>query len=230
MHWPPVALAFALGLAGFAWVYSAHASPTPAQAARTLNVTDEAHLHLTGTSGEQLEEEGPTTGALPGKARAQFLVGSAVNGSFTFYPRGGGSITGHRHHRQLQRQPVRQPRHRPLRPRTRKRRLRRHGQPPHRRLDHQDHRPALILTVGEGTRTSDLARRPPSRPCGDRRRLAAIDARNAEAAWVALSLRIAFCRPCRGAYINSQITRLRQSLLSSRYFQRKNIYQLSGSC
>jgi hypothetical protein len=95
MRWQPVALAVALVLAGFTWVYSAHASTAPAQAARTLNVTDEAHLHLTGTSGEQLEEEGPTTGALPGKARAQFVVGSSVNGSFTFYPRGGGSITGH---------------------------------------------------------------------------------------------------------------------------------------
>jgi hypothetical protein len=95
MRRQPVALAVALGLAGFAWVYSAHPSPVPAQAARTLNVTDEAHLHLTGTSGEQLEEEGPTTGALPGKARAQFVVGTSVNGSFTFYPRGGGSITGH---------------------------------------------------------------------------------------------------------------------------------------
>jgi hypothetical protein len=95
MRRQPAALAVALGLVGFAWVYSAHASTVPAREARTLNVTDEAHLHLTGTSGEQLEEEGPATGALPGKARAQFVVGSSVNGSFTFYPRGGGSITGH---------------------------------------------------------------------------------------------------------------------------------------
>jgi hypothetical protein len=67
----------------------------PARAARTLNVTDEAHLHLTGTAGEILEEEGPATGALPGKVRARFAVGSFVTGSFTFYPRGGGSISGH---------------------------------------------------------------------------------------------------------------------------------------
>ncbi len=60
-----------------------------------MNVSDEAHLHLTGTSGEELEEEGQTTGALPGKVRARFVVGSSVTGSFTFYPSGGGSITGH---------------------------------------------------------------------------------------------------------------------------------------
>lgn len=91
----PIALTLALTLAGFAWAYAAHAAPVPAQAARTLNVSDEAHLHLTGTSGEELEEEGPTTGALPGKVRARFVIGSSVTGSFTFYPRGGGSITGH---------------------------------------------------------------------------------------------------------------------------------------
>jgi hypothetical protein len=66
-----------------------------ANAARTLDVTDEAHLHLTGTSGEILEEEGSATGALPGKVRARFAVGSSITGSFTFYPRGGGSISGH---------------------------------------------------------------------------------------------------------------------------------------
>jgi hypothetical protein len=52
-------------------------------------------LHLTGTSGELIEEEGPATGALPGKVRVRFVVGTAVTGSFTIYPRGGGSINGH---------------------------------------------------------------------------------------------------------------------------------------
>jgi hypothetical protein len=66
-----------------------------AHAARTLNVTDTAHLHLTGTAGEVLEEEGLATGALPGKVKARFVVGASVSGSFVFYPRGGGSITGH---------------------------------------------------------------------------------------------------------------------------------------
>jgi hypothetical protein len=80
---------------GFASVYAAHAATNPAQAARTLNVSDEAHLRLTGTAGEELEEEGPATGALPGKVYARFIVGSSMTGSFTLYPHGGGSITGH---------------------------------------------------------------------------------------------------------------------------------------
>ena len=66
-----------------------------AHAARTLNVTDEAHLHLLSTSGEVLEEEGPATGALPGKVKARFDVSTSITGSFVFYPSGGGSITGH---------------------------------------------------------------------------------------------------------------------------------------
>lgn len=90
-----IAMVLALALTGSALVYAARASPVRARAARTLSVSDEAHLHLTGTFGEELEEEGPTTGALPGKAHARFVVGSSVTGSFTFYPRGGGSITGH---------------------------------------------------------------------------------------------------------------------------------------
>jgi hypothetical protein len=91
----PAMLVLALGLAGFAWVYTAHAAPVRARAAHTLSVTDEARLHLTGTAGEELDEEGTATGALPGKARAWFVVASSVTGSFTVYPRSGGSITGH---------------------------------------------------------------------------------------------------------------------------------------
>jgi hypothetical protein len=90
----PVALAFALGPA-LLWVYAAHAAAVRARAARTLNVTDEAHLHLVRTSGEVLEEEGPATGALPGKVKVRFDVGTSITGSFVFYPSGGGSITGH---------------------------------------------------------------------------------------------------------------------------------------
>jgi hypothetical protein len=75
-------------------VYAARRAPIRAHSARTLNVTDEAHLHLTTTAGELLEEEGPATGGLPGKIRARFNVGATVSGSFVFYPRGGGSITG----------------------------------------------------------------------------------------------------------------------------------------
>lgn len=87
-------VAVTLGLAGL-WLLPPASPAASARAARTLDVTDEAHLHLTGTSGEELQEEGPATGALPGKAHARFVVGSSVTGSFTLYPRGGGSITGH---------------------------------------------------------------------------------------------------------------------------------------
>jgi hypothetical protein len=90
-----LALAFAPGLLALPSVYAAPTATVPARAAHTLNVTDEAHLHLTGTSGEILEEEGSATGALPGKVRARFAIGASVAGSFTFYPRGGGSISGH---------------------------------------------------------------------------------------------------------------------------------------
>jgi hypothetical protein len=89
-----VALTVALGLAGLAWASGAQASFVPARAARTLNVSDEAHLHLSGTQGEVLLEEGPATGALAGTVKVRFTVGATVSGSFTIYPRGGGSITG----------------------------------------------------------------------------------------------------------------------------------------
>jgi hypothetical protein len=89
-----LALALALGLACLPWVYAARAASVRAHAARTLNVTDVAHLHLVGTSGELLEEEGPATGALPGKVKARFDVSTSITGSFVFYPNGGGSITG----------------------------------------------------------------------------------------------------------------------------------------
>ncbi len=88
-------MALALGLAGLVWVCAASASPVPARTARTLNVTDEAHLHLTGTEGEQLSEEGPATGALPGTVRVQLTVSATVTATFTIYARGGGAISGH---------------------------------------------------------------------------------------------------------------------------------------
>jgi hypothetical protein len=74
---------------------SGQASAVPGTiAAHTLNVTDEAHLHLTGTAGSLLLEEGPATGALSGTLKVQFTVTARVSGSFTIYPHGGGSITG----------------------------------------------------------------------------------------------------------------------------------------
>jgi hypothetical protein len=90
----PLALALAFGVVSVPAVYAARSVRVDAHPARTLNVTDEAHLHLTTTAGELLEEEGQATGALPGKIRARFRVGATVSGSYTFYPRGGGSITG----------------------------------------------------------------------------------------------------------------------------------------
>lgn len=90
----PVVLVFALALTAIPSAYAARAADLPARTARTLDVTDEAHLHLTGTSGEVLAEEGPATGALPGTVKVKFTVGATVSGSFTIYPRGGGSISG----------------------------------------------------------------------------------------------------------------------------------------
>lgn len=79
----------------FAWVEAGQASAEPvASAARMLNVTDEAHLRLTGTAGSLLLEEGAARGALAGTVKVRFTVGASVSGSFTIYPRGGGSITG----------------------------------------------------------------------------------------------------------------------------------------
>jgi hypothetical protein len=89
-----VVLVFALGLVTIPSAYTARAAVPPARAAHTLNVTDEAHLHLTSTSGEVLVEEGPAAGALPGTVKVRFTVGATISGSFTIYPRGGGSISG----------------------------------------------------------------------------------------------------------------------------------------
>lgn len=89
--WLVVAVGAAVAGVGSAQASSAVPS---AHAARTLNVTDEAHLHVVHTNGELLIEEGPATGALPGTVRVRFRVGANVSGTFTIYPRGGGSITG----------------------------------------------------------------------------------------------------------------------------------------
>jgi hypothetical protein len=70
------------------------ASAPVASVARLLNVTDEAHLHVTGSSGALFSEEGSATGALPATVKVRFSVGATISGSFTIYPRGGGSISG----------------------------------------------------------------------------------------------------------------------------------------
>ncbi|HEV3048501.1 MAG TPA: hypothetical protein VGY13_14195 [Solirubrobacteraceae bacterium] len=57
---------------------------TTARVARTLNGSDTAHLHLLHV-GENLLEEGLSSGILPGHMRAELHVGPVFTGSFTIY-------------------------------------------------------------------------------------------------------------------------------------------------
>src|ERR1700689_1171144 len=95
-HWPgAVAIVLTLGWVGLVAVDTGHATAAlAARTARALNVTDDAQLHLTTTSGPPLIQEGSATGQLPGTLKARFRFGANVTASFTIYPRGGGSITG----------------------------------------------------------------------------------------------------------------------------------------
>lgn len=70
------------------------ATPAATTAARTLNVTDEAHLHLVRAYGSSYIEQGHATGALPATITVNFKIGATVSGTFTIYPKGGGSISG----------------------------------------------------------------------------------------------------------------------------------------
>jgi hypothetical protein len=91
-------VAGAVAAAGLLWGGTALASrgaPSPARAARTLDVRNESHMHLVHESGSLLLEEGPATGTLPGSVKVRFDVGATVSAYFTIYPRGGGSIAGH---------------------------------------------------------------------------------------------------------------------------------------
>jgi len=76
-------------------VANAESAPhhTSARAARTLNVTDTAHLHYVKAPGASLLEEGSATGGLPGTVKVRIIVGATVNATFTIYAHGG-SITG----------------------------------------------------------------------------------------------------------------------------------------
>jgi hypothetical protein len=65
-----------------------------AHTARTLNVTDTAHLRYISHSGSLLYEEGATSGTLPGSMRAHCNIGATVTANFTIYTHGG-TITGH---------------------------------------------------------------------------------------------------------------------------------------
>jgi hypothetical protein len=73
---------------------SSIARRTSPQAARTLNGTATAHLHLVKANGSRLDEEGTVTGALPGTMRAMLTTGVVFAGSFTIHTNGG-AIDGH---------------------------------------------------------------------------------------------------------------------------------------
>ncbi len=92
-RWIAVAAAgLALAVAALSATYAAGIRPI-ARTAGTQNVKDEAHLHLTGTNGSLLIEEGQATGLIPGKVKASFEIESAVTSNFTIYAHGG-SING----------------------------------------------------------------------------------------------------------------------------------------
>jgi hypothetical protein len=65
-----------------------------ARAARSLNATTTARLHLVKAEGSQLSEEGPVSGALTGWMRAELNTGAVFTGSFTTRIHGG-AIKGH---------------------------------------------------------------------------------------------------------------------------------------
>jgi hypothetical protein len=88
------AAALAILIAGGAALTSAARSPAArhqaaAHAARSLNGTATAHLHLVKPNGTQLLEEGPVTGALPGSMRAVVDTGNVFTGKFTIRTHGG---------------------------------------------------------------------------------------------------------------------------------------------
>lgn len=64
-----------------------------ARAARTLNVTDTAHLRPVHKQGEYIAEEGRASGTLPGWVRLSLEVGSTVFARFTIETKAG-SISG----------------------------------------------------------------------------------------------------------------------------------------
>jgi hypothetical protein len=73
---------------------SAAGGQAAAHAARWLNGTATAHLHLVRAEGSRLFEEGPVSGALPGSMRAELDTSAIFTGSFTIRTHGG-SIKGH---------------------------------------------------------------------------------------------------------------------------------------
>lgn len=69
-------------------------SQDTASAARALNATDVAHLHMVQNSGSAILEEGRASGALPGTIKVFLNVGATITAHFTIYVKGGGSVSG----------------------------------------------------------------------------------------------------------------------------------------
>lgn len=67
---------------------------TTGHAARSLNATTTAHLHLVKAEGSELFEEGAVSGSLPGSMQAKLKTGAVYTGSFTTHTHGG-SIKGY---------------------------------------------------------------------------------------------------------------------------------------
>lgn len=69
------------------------AAPPAARAARSLAVTDTAHVKPVRKNGEYITEEGPATGTLPGRVRLSLEIGPVVYAHFTIQT-SAGSISG----------------------------------------------------------------------------------------------------------------------------------------
>jgi hypothetical protein len=91
---PPRVLAAGSPAPGGASAAATRDPPARALAARTLNVTDTAHLRYRRTSGSSLIEEGPASGGLPGTVKVRFDVGASVSATFTISTHNG-SLIGH---------------------------------------------------------------------------------------------------------------------------------------
>jgi hypothetical protein len=82
---------------GTAWstaILGATRAHSMASAAHVLNVKDGGHLHEVRSSGDELLEEGPVSGTIPGKVKVSFDIGATITAKFTIYANGGGSISG----------------------------------------------------------------------------------------------------------------------------------------
>jgi phage baseplate assembly protein gpV len=83
------------GIATGALACAAAAFPASVALAKTVQFTENASLHLTGSSGALLVEAGTARGTYNCAVTARFKINSTsrISGTFTVYPKGG-SITG----------------------------------------------------------------------------------------------------------------------------------------